>query len=235
MQPYFFPYVGYFQLMAACDVFVILDDVQYIEKAGWANRNRILVNGKARWITVPVISAPHTNLFNQRRYKLGDQVTAKLLKSVLLAYRRAANFKKTYALIEEILSFPEPNVAVFNANLLRRISSLLGIDAKFVVSSEMKKDDALRGQERVIDICDRLGATSYRNPVGGRALYDPQRFLQKGITLEFLRSEARPYRQFAAPFVPSLSIIDVLMFNDEHAVRGMLREYSMLKPEVASV
>ncbi len=227
MQPYFFPYIGYFQLMAACDLFVVFDDAQYIDR-GWANRNRILINGAAQWITMPVAASSHKLPFLDREYLFGDRVATRLPTRIAGAYKAAPFFRQTMPLVEEILAFPRPNVAAFNTTLLLKVAARLGIGTPIKRTSEMVKDDSLTGGEnRVIDICSRLGATTYINPIGGRDLYASGAFADHGIDLRLLSCEAEPYSQFGAPYVPFLSIIDVLMFNDVPAVRKMLGQYRL--------
>lgn len=225
MQPYFFPYIGYFQLLTACDRFVVFDDAQFV-KRGWVNRNRILVRSEAGWITMPVAAASCSLPILQRKYLLGDRLANRLLSRIAGAYRGGPQFKVTMSLVEEILTFSDQNVASFNVNLLCRIAAYLDIDTTIQRSSEMDKDNSLVGGEnRVLDICKRLGAKTYINPIGGRELYTRGAFAQQGVELKFLSCAAEPYSQRASHFVPFLSIIDVLMFNDVAAVRRMLSQY----------
>jgi hypothetical protein len=228
MQPYFFPYVGYFQLMAACDLFVVFDEAQYINQ-GWVNRNRILIDGAAQWITMPVAAASHKLPILDREYLFCDRMAIRLPARIAGAYRAAPFFPQTMPLVEDILAFPQPTVAAFNTNLLRRLATCLGIGTPIMRVSQMVKDDSLTGAEqRVIDICSRLGATTYINPAGGRNLYSRDAFAEYGIDLRFLMCMAESYPQLGAPYVPFLSIIDVLMFNDVAAVRNMLGQYKLL-------
>lgn len=227
MQPYFFPYIGYFQLMVTCDVFVVSDAVQYI-RGGWINRNRILVNGEPKWITLPVAGADYFLPINQREYLLQDRVSQRLRRRIIACYRTAPNFPTAMAVIEEILAFPETNVAVFNTQLLRRIAAYIGITTPIRIASEIHGNRQLAGQEQVIDLCMRLGASSYVNPIGGLDLYQSDRFRQNNLELRFLKSQASPYAQFGMPHVGSLSIIDVMMFNDVSAIRRMLGECQLI-------
>lgn len=228
MQPYLFPYLGYFQLMAASDVFVVHDDVQFI-KGGWINRNRILVSGRCQWMTLPVADAPYTREIRQREYQVGQEHRDKLLRRLEGAYRNATNFAATMALIESILAFPERNVAAMNTHALREVASAIGIRTQLLVSSSLDKDCALRGADRVADICARLGATVYLNPIGGTGLYDSAFFDQKGLQLRFIECQPVPYAQGVEPFVPFLSIVDVLMHNKFAAIGGMLSQCRMLQ------
>jgi hypothetical protein len=228
MQPYFFPYIGYFQLMAACDVFAVFDEAQYIDR-GWVNRNRILIDHSPQWITMPVTAASHELPILQREYLLRDRMAARLPLRISGAYRPAPFYARTIKLVEEILAFQDANVAAFNINLLRTIARFLGIETPIIRTSEMEKDSSLVGGERrVLDICSRLGAKTYINPIGGRELYSGETFAGRGIDLRFHSCEAPSYPQFGNTPVASLSIIDVLMFNDLPEVRRMLRAYRML-------
>lgn len=234
MQPYFFPYIGYFQLMAACDLFVVHDDVQYI-KGGWINRNRILVNEAPDWITLPVAAAAHTLPIRDRNFLRHDRSAARLPARIASAYRGAPFVARTMALVQEVLSFPESSVAAFNTNLLRRVAAHMGITTPIALSSQLAKDDSLAGEARVLDICQLTGASSYVNAIGGRALYSQQAFSQRHMDLVFLSCKAAPYRQFGTEHTPFLSVIDVLMFNDLSDVQRMLTEYQLLPALDAAV
>ncbi len=229
MQPYFFPYIGYFQLIEYADVFIYLDDVQYI-KGGWVNRNRILKNGEASWITLPVLHAGHALAINKRQYELSPTIIARILRVIEERYRKAPNFREVYPIVREIMAYEDPNIARFNTNLIDRLADHLEIRARLVRSSELIKHNLLAGQERVIALCRHLDATCYVNPVGGVALYQRERFARNGIDLCFLESTCSPYPQFGAAPVPSLSIIDVLMFNDRQSLAKRLREYRLVRP-----
>ncbi len=227
MQPYLFPYIGYFQLINAVDVFVFHDDVQYI-KGGWINRNRILINTEPSWITLPVRSAPAGFVICQRRY--GDQFAAdkaRILRRIEAAYRTAPCFGPVSGLLTSIFSCDERNVAAFNIHQIREICRFLAIPTRFAVSSEMHLPRELRGQARVLEINRMLGATAYINPPGGAALYQRADFAKRGNELSFLQPGEVIYEQFGGDFVPSLSIIDVMMFNRPERIRALLGEYTL--------
>lgn len=226
MQPYFFPYIGYFQLIAQSDVFVLFDDVQYI-KRGWVNRNRILSYGQATWLTLPVVYGPHELPIRDRDYQLDAASVRRCTRQVEVAYKRAPQFDAVFPLVRDLLQFPDTNIAAFNVHLIRRLTDWLGIAPRFVLASDLDKDRQLAGQELVIDICRRLQATRYVNPIGGTKLYQASRFARDGIELGFLRSTVPAYPQFGEEPVTSLSIIDVLMFNDPQQVRELMRHYSI--------
>ncbi|MGJ0430649.1 WbqC family protein [Methylobacter sp.] len=228
MQPYLFPYIGYFQLLECSDIFVVGDDVQYI-KGGWINRNRILVNQEPCWLTFPVQGDSADLPINQRHYVESQNVRSKILRRIECAYRKTPYFKDIYPVIADIMSFGSSNVSEFNTNAIRRLASLLNIQCRILVASELEKDNSLKCQDRVIETNRCVGSSHYINPIGGMALYKERDFLKFGIELSFIRSDAIHYHQFAEPFVPSLSIIDVLMFCPLDEIRKFLKQYQLLK------
>jgi len=230
MQPYFFPYIGYFQLIAASDVFVLHDDVQYI-KGGWVNRNRILLNGTSRMITFPVQKDAYDLPINARNYVDDKQARKGIINLIKQAYAKAPCYRQVFPMLEEFLTYEDNNVARFNENLIRRIADYMGLACKIITSSGMEKDDSLAGEQRVLEICKRLGATDYTNPIGGTELYHREAFQQRGITLRFLEAENERYDQGGETWVPFLSIIDVLMFNPIKEVGRLLAGYRLIAPQ----
>lgn len=227
MQPYLFPYIGYFQLMRAVDCFVSHDDVQYI-KGGWINRNRILVNGAPVWITLPVSSASAYALINERNYSDVARSQSSIVRKLRSVYAKAPYCRDTIALVEACMDCNDANVATFNLHCLRVIADALHIECRFESASRMDFDKGLKAQDRVLMICKHLGAECYINPIGGLGLYDDSAFTNAGISLRFLSTEFVPYSQFAGEHVASLSIIDVLMFNSIDKVRTMLDSYKLV-------
>ena len=222
MQPYFMPYIGYFQLMKAVDKYVVYDDVNYI-KGGWANRNHILINGEKEMFTVTLQKASPNKLFNE--IVIGDDFK-KLMKTLQMNYSRAINFDQTMVLMERIISFPNKQLAVFIANSFREILSYLSVETEILMSSEIPKDNSLRG--KVIQICEILGADTYYNAVGGKNLYDQEEFREHGITLNFVDSLPQVYSQLhTREFVSGLSMIDVLMNNTKDKVNSLLESYQI--------
>jgi hypothetical protein len=218
MQPYLFPYLGYFQLIAAADQFVVYDDVNYINR-GWINRNNILVQGNGHLITLNIVGASQNKLINEISVGSNQQ---KLLKTISQAYSKAPQFETVFPLLEEILLQKEENLAKFLLYSLTRICDYLGLTPKWHISSELAKDNALKGAEKIIAICEMLHAQEYINPMGGKALYDEPDFAAKGMLLAFLQPKPITYRQFGSVFVPHLSIIDVMMFNSKDEIRKNL-------------
>lgn len=221
MQPYFFPYVGYFQLIAAVDVFVVYDNIKYTKK-GWINRNRMLENGHDAMFSLPLKSGSDA-LDVRERELAADFRPEKLLARFAGAYQRAPGFKDTLPLLESVLSFPGRNLFAYLHHALVRTCAHLGLDTRISVSSEIAVDHALKAQEKVLAICRALGAQTYVNAIGGQELYTCEAFGAHGVELRFLRSRPLEYPQFGAPFVPWLSIVDVLMFNPVDTVRRWVR------------
>jgi hypothetical protein len=221
MQPYLFPYLGYFQLIAASELFVSYDDVQFI-KGGWINRNRILVNGKPAWITLPLRAACHTATIRDREYVPGDEPRQRLLRQVAGAYHGARNFRPAMRLIESIMGQADRNVAAFNERSLREVASFLRIPTRIVASSSIDQPEGKAGVDKVIAVCKGVAAHTYLNPIGGDDLYDAETFATHDIELRILEPVLPVYDMGGPVFVPSLSIIDVLMHNDLDAARRML-------------
>lgn len=222
MQPYMFPYLGYFQLIKAVDAFVIYEDVNYI-KGGWINRNYILANGNRQLITLPLQSASQNKLIKQ--IKIVRQ--HKILKSLSQNYSKAPYYGVAYPIIEKILTHSEINLASFLEFQLRCVCDYLGLMPKWYVSSEIKKDSDLRGQEKIIAICQEIGATQYVNLPSGKSLYDEKIFYQTGIKLTFILPNIIEYEQFGKSFQPNLSIIDVMMFNSPKECSKLLERYQI--------
>lgn len=233
MQPYFFPYIGYFQLMNAVDTFVLYDDAQYM-KGGWINRNRILVNRAPAWLTLPIHRASLKLPINQRHYALTPNVTDAIKMRLQTCYRKAPAFDVTYPFLCDLFDYADSNVAAFNTNLLVALARELEVTCRFLSSSSINNCKDLKGQAKVIDICHRIGADHYINPIGGLKLYDDAAFSEEGIQLHFLQANPTHYTQFGAEPLPFLSIIDVLMFNSIEQTQTMLGDYRLVAPEKVS-
>ena len=233
MQPYIFPYIGYFQLIAAVDTFVIHDDVQWI-KGGWINRNRILIGNQAQFITIPIAKGSSSARINERRLHDDFEVQAqKILRQLEASYRKAPFFEETYALARQCLASPgDRHAALFISHTLATICDALAIKTPILISSQIPKDDALHGEARVIELNKQLGSTHYINPIGGQSLYRQAAFEQAGMTLSFIRARPTPYAQAKGmDFIPFLSILDVLMFNGLRGTQERLSDYDLLAPE----
>jgi hypothetical protein len=228
MQPYLLPYLGYFQLIAAVDTFVLYDDVQWM-KGGWINRNRILVGGRADWITLPVKKEALGTQINEREFSEKFEAEKRhIVEKLRAAYVRAPFFEPTMALIEGCFASTETRADRFIAALLRTVCGYLGIETEIIRSSELSKTEGLRGQDRVVNICLTLAASQYVNAIGGVGLYRREDFAEAGVDLLFIRSEAVQYPQFGAEFVPDLSIVDLLMFNSVAQVQDFLGRFELV-------
>ncbi len=227
MQPYLFPYIGYFQLINAVDKFVIHDDVQYI-KGGWINRNRILVDSKEYMFTFSLKKASSFELIKNRQFSSTKDDKEKLLRIIEYAYGKSPFYNDAIAVIKDSLSINTDNVATFIYNTIRKICEYLNIHTEIILSSSIKKDETLKGQKRVLHLCKQLGAVQYINPIGGTSLYMKDEFHEQAVTLNFLETNPIVYKQFNSEFVASLSIIDVIMFNSKVKVRELLTEYNLI-------
>jgi len=228
MQPYLFPYVGYFQLMHAVDRFVVADDVAFI-KQGWINRNRLLINGSAAYFTIPLRRHPASALITDVEIDTGSarRWRPALLKTIGNFYRRAPSFGAVYPMVERVIGGPFTAIADMARASLKEVCEYLGIEVSVVDSSAQYGNAHLTGEDRVIDTCRIERATDYVNAIGGRALYSREHFLAHGIRLHFVCTGDVEYRQFAEPFVPSLSVVDLLMFNSRDGARDLLTRYQL--------
>lgn len=227
MQPYFFPYLGYWQLMNAVDKYVIYDDVNYI-KGGWINRNRILVNGKPAYIIIPLRRASQNKLINELDICDDPLAKRKIMGTLHSSYSKAPYWSEIKPILEEIMECCSGNLAQFLEYQIKIIAQYLGIQTEFFISSQIEKDHQKKGEEKIIEICEVIGADAYINPIGGQALYSPEHFDQAGLQLQFLKCNDVIYRQYSQEFVPNLSIVDVLMFNNAEQVQKMLGAFSLL-------
>jgi hypothetical protein len=222
MQPYFFPYLGYFQLMAEVDTFVIYDDVNFINR-GWINRNQINLHGAAHLFTVPLKQASQNRLICD--IELADDVTwrGKIVKTIRQAYARAPQFERVFPLVEQIVQHSASNLGDYLRHSLTAMRDHLGLATQLVDTSRRYENQELKAQARIIDICRREQANTYVNAIGGLELYNRSDFEQHGMQLRFLKPALPRYAQAGQEFLAGLSIIDVLMCNDAATVTDMLK------------
>jgi hypothetical protein len=211
MQPYFLPYIGYFQLIASVDKFVIYDNIKYTKK-GWINRNRMLQNGTDKIFSLALAKASDRLDIIEREIS-SEFSRQKLLNQFRGCYLKAPYFEAVWPLIESIFSFQDDNLFRYIENSIVLMCDYLDIDTEIIVSSSVAADHDLLSQDRVLSICEALNANTYVNPIGGLELYSTDEFAQAGVELKFLQSSEVNYTQFGGTFVPWLSTIDVLMFN----------------------
>lgn len=226
MQPYTFPYIGYFQLINAVDTFVIYDDVNFI-KRGWINRNRILVDGGAKYFIIPCKKVSQNKLINETELALDTIERTKLLKTFYHAYHNAPNFNAIMQLIEQTLNKEVWTIAELATESIIAVCDYLDIKTKIICSSVKFNNQFLKKADRLIDICKRLDSDTYVNPIGGVNIYTKDYFMSRGIHLFFLESRAITYDQLMQPFVSWLSIIDLLMFNTKDQLKLFLNEYAL--------
>lgn len=218
MQPYLFPYIGYFQLISAADTFVIYDDAAFM-KQSFINRNEILVAGVAKRISFPIANASSFRPINDHYIPASP---LKVLRTIEQAYAKAPYHQVVMDLVSGVFSDGELNIAVLAERSLRATCEYLGIERTFVRSSalEYSREDA-SATEKVLAMCSTLGAKSYINNLGGQGLYASSDFDAVGIDLGFLKPEVSEYKQSAGQFVGPLSVIDMLMFVAPDEVRKM--------------
>ena len=227
MQPYIFPYLGYFQLIKSVDKFIFYDDVNFIKK-GWINRNKILINGKESIITFPLIKASQNKLINEIDLFLNNKDKKKIIAKLEMAYKKAPYFDSTINLVKEIINADLSNIAKYSANSITKISDFLEIDVSFDFSSiQSPESKGMDKADRLIFISKTLGAEQYINSIGGQELYDKNYFSNYHIDLRFIKTLDFKYQQFNHPFIPALSIIDVLMFNSKGDIGKMLNQYEL--------
>jgi len=226
MQPYFFPYIGYWQLMNAVDRYVVYDDVNFI-KGGRINRNAILMDGKAHNINLILSGASPNKLINEVAVNNNTIIQNKLLKTLELCYHKSPYYKSVFPIFEQIITQRETNLARYLYHSFKLVREYLGIETELLLSSEIDKDCSLKAHDKVISICKILGADEYYNSINGVSLYEPYRseFERNGIELKFPKMRDIVYPQYKNQFVPNLSIIDVMMFNSQEECKKLLNEY----------
>lgn len=229
MQPYIFPYIGYFQLINSTDIFIFYDDVNFI-KSGWINRNKILINGKENYFTIPLENISSYTLINETKILNTPKTINKLLKSIEQNYKKAPYFDKVYPLITHLLTENRYTfISELAAQSIIEVCKYLGIEKKFLFSSkDFPETKSLERADRLIEITQRLNSNNYINPIGGTELYNKDYFKEKGVSLQFIKPISTPYKQFNEEFIPWLSIIDVLMFNNPSDIKKMLDKYELI-------
>lgn len=227
MQPYFMPYLGYWQVMNLADQYVVYDDVNYINR-GWINRNRILANGVPHYVNIPLRKASQNKKINEIELAFEQKTREKVLRTISLSYSKAPYYNEVYPIIERTIQSAENNLGCFLYEQLQTVRDYLGIETELLLSSELNKDNSLKGEDKILSICELLHAKTYINAIGGMKLYEKEKFRQHGIDLRFLRMDEIEYRQFGEDFVPNLSVIDVVMFNTKEQIKDMLSKYTLL-------
>lgn len=220
MQPYFFPYIGYFQLIAAVDLFIVYDNIKYTKK-GWINRNRMLQNGKDARFSLP-LKSDSDFLDVCERELATDFNREKLLGQFKGAYKRAPYFEQTFPLMEQIVRYGDTNLFRFLHHAIVKTCEHLGITTEIRISSDIAIDHDLKNQDKVLALCGAVDAKTYVNAIGGMELYSKETFRENGFDLKFIQSKPFEYPQLGDTFVPWLSIVDVMMFNPLETIRACI-------------
>lgn len=226
MQPYFFPHLGYFDLIHRVDRWVVFDTAQYIRR-GWVNRNRVL-HPRAGWqyVIVPVRKHPRDTPITGIRIVEGPEWRARI-EGQLQHYRgHAPYFEPVMALVRDCLATDEPSLSRLNVSALGKVCGFLGLSFQPHLLSEMElRLGPIDGPgDWALRVAEALGASEYVNPPGGSSLYDAETFADRGIRLTIQSPVAFSYACPGYRFEPSLSILDVLMWNSPASVRRVLDE-----------
>jgi hypothetical protein len=216
MQPYIFPYIGYYQLIQSVDNFYAYDDVTFIKK-GWINRNKIIVNSKEHLFTIPLKNVSRNRKINEH-YVAEDYDKWKLifLKTIYTSYNKSKYFNEINTIIETTLSSGN-NISDISIASLQNVCYYLNIETNINKSSNINNIKSSKGQ-RLIDICKAIGSDTYVNSIGGQILYSKDQFKNENIDLYFLNCK-KPMNY--------MSIIDVLMNNGKDTI-NLLNEYELI-------
>ncbi len=228
MQPYAFPYIGYFQLIHSSDVFVFYDDVNYIKK-GWINRNQILLHQEAYKFTIPLIAASQNKLIHEIPVFWESGFDLKLLQQIELSYRFAPNVVEVINIIKQIFLEKPNNISELAISSILKICDYIGLKRTFIRSSTLGISKELGRAERLIAITKSFSSNKYVNAINGQELYNKEFFKEAGVDLGFLSGQITPYSQGNSPeFVPYLSIIDILMWNSKEEILSLISSYEII-------
>lgn len=222
MQPYLFPYLGYFKLVGMVDRFVFLDDVNFISR-GWINRNQLLISGCVRYFTVPLESASQNSRICDLHIATVAGWKRKLEGSIRQSYIKAPYFEPVYEIVAKTLFGGDDLIGEMAKKSVTAITQYLGLPTQFVWSASAYNNNHLKGEERILDICRQERPSIYFNLPGGRELYNADSFRSDGVHLAFIEPQLSPYPQFSDHWHPGLSIIDVMMHNDPEEIRNILQ------------
>ena len=221
MQPYFLPYLGYFQLIGAVDKFIIYDDVNFINK-GWVNRNKILINGEPTLITVPLIKASQNKKINEIQVLNEDKWKNKLIRTIEMSYKKAPYYNEIRRMFVTILESDTKMISHLNIAFIIEVCSYLELNTEIKKSSSTYNNSELNSEERILDICKKENTKTYLNPIGGIEIYNRDLFEESDIKIHFLKHISKPYNQITEKFVPFLSILDILMYCHPEEIKNEL-------------
>ena len=228
MQPYIFPYLGYFHLIESSEKIIFYDDVNYIKK-GWINKNRILMNGAEFQFTIPVEKVSQNKLILEIVPAVDDVFKNKFFAQLDSCYKKAPNYLPVKNLIENVFSLEYNSISEMAIASITSVYTYIGKDLSWAKSSEISPSTkGIEKADRLIQICKEQGYDSYINAMGGMELYSKSYFKKQDIELSFVEPQLKEYPQFKNNFVPWLSIIDVLMFNSPEEVIVLLGSYAII-------
>lgn len=223
-QPYYIPYIGYWQLIKSVDVFAIADNYNYI-KNGWVNRNRVLEHDTIHYINIEVAHASQNRFISDHELKPIEK--KKKLDQLRCFYSKAPYKKEGLDLMDRILSFEGTNLADFLYNSIRLVCEYLRIGTEIVRTSDFDQDPSLKFADRIYDYCRQMGADEYHNLIGGEKLYSFEEFREHGLKLGFIEPVPYEYPQSKKEFEFGLSIIDVIMNNSPEDIEKILESYHL--------
>lgn len=231
MQPYFFPYLGYFSLIKNTDKFILLDTVQFI-RHGWIERNRILKQNEG-WLyfKVPLIKHSRGTLINDIQIDNNLKWKQKILSQIQLYKRVAPHYFKVHEILTEIFENEFNDIVTLNESILKAICNYLELDATILIFSKsgILIDTPKAPDEWALNICKAIGnVTEYWNPPGGKSFFDKSKYKKANINLKFQEINLSPYNQNRKNFESGLSIIDVMMFNNPEKINKMLDHYELI-------
>lgn len=230
MQPYFFPYLGYFSLIYHSDTFISFDTPQFIRK-GWIERNRIAkLTGGAVYIKVPLVKAPLDAVINGMLINKSEKWQEKILSQLEIYKKKSPFYKQVVGLVEEVINRDFDFISELNEYALTKTSEYLGLNTEFKTFSKMDVDikEPIEADEWALKICLAQGYNEYLNAPGGRSFFDTNKYKKNGVDLFFVEQNLEPYKGLCNEFEPGLSIIDVMMFNSPEDIREMLSKSSLV-------
>jgi len=222
MQPYFFPYLGYFDLINRVDLWIIFDTPQYI-RHGWVNRNRILhPNSGWQYILVPTMKHSQSSKINQIEISYKYDWKKKIIGQLMHYKKNASYYADVIGIVEDCFLYSDYNLSKLNTQIITKICAKLQITTKILTFSEMKLDmqPVLGPGDWALNICKAMNASEYINPPGGESLFDKKKFTENGIKLSIQSFKNIEYFCKNYNFVPDLSIIDVLMWNSPEEIKN---------------
>ena len=249
MQPYFMPYIGYFQAISAVDKYILYSNLNFIKEA-WMNRNRLLLNdGRIYQFTVPLQHKSSNSLIRDIMVDNSKPWARNLLTTISSNYKKAPFFEETYPLVESLLTSEHQSLTLLNSSTIKAIAHHLDIstvieddnsrflemedklsrlDEGYDELPDLRLTSPIKKVARVIEMCRMEGADFFVNAIGGQALYSKEELQQYGIELHFIKTDEITYKQHRDHFEPNLSIIDVMMFNGKEGTKQLLKEYTLV-------